>query len=237
MTTIVVCTHAVAMVMPLTNAFQLTSAQESVDVSFSLTCNSSGGPVSSVTWTRDDILLDNSGPLVLTDASTASYTNVLEVNSRAPGTYTCQIRGPSHQVLSFVGFSVQGNFVCRSGAICDFHNVCIYLPAVASPLNVQATQASASAPVEVSWSPPSGEAATITGYRIFHAGRGIAFLPPTVLNDFVTSINLNLGQGTKVGQVLSIRAELSISQLPSELMTVTISSELFLMHKSHCIEF
>ena len=113
----------------------------------------------------------------------------------------------------------------------------MYPPAVAPPLNVQATQASASAPVEVSWSPPSGGAATITGYRIFHAGRGIAFLPPIVFNDFVTSINLNLGQGTKVGQILSIRAESSMSHLPSELITVTISSELFIMLKSHCIEF
>ena len=99
---------------------------------------------------------------------------------------------------------------------------------------MQATQASASAPVEVSWSPPSGEAATITGYRIFHAGRGITFLPPTVFNDFVTSINLNLGQGTKVGQILSIRAESSISQLPSELITVTISSEFVVLYIHEC---
>ena len=81
---------------------------DSIDISFFLTCNSSGGPVSSVIWTRDGFLLDNTGPLVLTDASTDSYTNVLEVNSRAPGTYTCQIRGPSDHVLSSVNFSVQG---------------------------------------------------------------------------------------------------------------------------------
>ena len=84
------------------------SSGESVDITFSLTCNSSGGPVSSVTWTRNDSILDNTGPLVLTDTSTASYTNVLEVNSRAPGTCTCQIRGPSHQTLSSMDFNVQG---------------------------------------------------------------------------------------------------------------------------------
>ena len=87
---------------------------------------------------------------------------------------------------------------------------------------MQATQASASAPVEVSWSPPSGGAATITGYRIFYDGRESLFLPLTI-----TGIDLNLGEGTKVGQVLSIRADSSISQLPSELITVTILSELF----------
>ena len=105
--------------------------------------------------------------------------------------------------------------------------------AAAPPLNVQATQASASAPVEVSWSPPSGGAATITGYRIFYDGREIVFLTP--VSD-VTGINLNLGQGTKVGQVLSIRAESSISQLPSELITVTISSELLLVHEPTLLE-
>ena len=108
MTYIFVCTHSVAMVTPLTNAFQLTSVQESAEITFYLTCNSSGGPVNNVTWTRDGSILDNTGPLVLTDASTASYTNVLEVNSRAPGTYTCQIRGPSHQILSSIDFNVQG---------------------------------------------------------------------------------------------------------------------------------
>ena len=80
-------------------------------------------------------------------------------------------------------------------------------------------------------------AATITGYRIFYDGKEIAFLPSIIVfNDFVTSISLNLGQGTKVGQTLSVRAE-SISQQTSELITVTISSELFLMHKFHYIEF
>ena len=96
------------MVAPLTNTFQLTSVQESAEITFSLTCNSSGGPVNSVTWTRDGSILDKTGPLVLTDASAASYTNVLEVNSRAPGTYTCQIRGPSDQILGSTNINVQG---------------------------------------------------------------------------------------------------------------------------------
>ena len=98
----------VAMVAPLTSTFQLTSVQGSVDITFTLTCNSSGGPVSGVTWTRDGFLLDNTGPLVLTDTSTASYTNVLEVNSRVPGLFTCQIRGTNYQVLSSMDFRVQG---------------------------------------------------------------------------------------------------------------------------------
>ena len=43
---------------------------ESVNISFSLTCNSTGEQASGVIWTRDGFLLPNTNPLALTDAST-----------------------------------------------------------------------------------------------------------------------------------------------------------------------
>ena len=90
------------------------------------------------------------------------------------------------------------------------------VPAViAPPLNVRATQTSASAPVEVSWSPPSGGAATIIGYRIFYPGNNENMLVPST----VTGIMLTLG-GYRVGQSVSLRSE--AAQLSSELITVTI---------------
>ena len=93
--------------MIVTISYRLTSSQDSTDVTFSLTCNATGGPVSSVIWTRDGLLLDNTGPLVLINASTASYTNVLEVNNRTPGTYMCQIRA-NNQILTSESFIVHG---------------------------------------------------------------------------------------------------------------------------------
>ena len=92
----------------MTIDFKLISPRDSTVVTFSLTCNSTGGPVSSVIWTRDGLLLDNTGPLVLTDVSTASYTNVLQVNGRTPGIYTCQMRGDDNQFLSSMDFNVYG---------------------------------------------------------------------------------------------------------------------------------
>ena len=92
----------------VTISFRLTSSQDSTSITFSLTCDTTGGPVSSVIWTRDGLLLDNTGPLVLTNASTASYTNVLEVNNRIPGTYTCQIRGADNEILNSKDFIVRG---------------------------------------------------------------------------------------------------------------------------------
>ena len=81
---------------------------------------------------------------------------------------------------------------------------------------MQATQASASAPVEVSWSPPSGGAATITGYRIFY-GNGESVSVPSV----ITGISLTLN-GNYIGQSVSIRSELA--QLSSELINVTVTA-------------
>ena len=82
----------------------------SMNISFSLTCNSTGGVASSVVWMRDGFLLDNTNPLVETDASTLSYTSVLMVSGRALGIYTCTIRGTSDQDLGSANFIVQGRF-------------------------------------------------------------------------------------------------------------------------------
>ena len=88
--------------------FQLMPYQHSNDVRFSLTCNSTGAEVSGIIWTRDGFLLSNTGPLVLTDSSTYSYTNVLNVNGRTEGVYTCQVRGINDQVLDSATANVQG---------------------------------------------------------------------------------------------------------------------------------
>ena len=89
--------------------------EHSNDISFSLTCNSTGGQASVVVWTRNGSLLDNTNPVV-TDASTLSYSSVLMVSGRAPGTYTCIIRGTNDQDLSSANFTVQG-----MSAILDSH--------------------------------------------------------------------------------------------------------------------
>ena len=83
------------------------------------------------------------------------------------------------------------------------------------PLNVQATQSSASAPVEVSWSPPTSGATNITGYRIFY-GNGKNVSVPSV----VTIIGLALNKDS-VGETVSVRSE--ADQLFSEYVTITIT--------------
>jgi hypothetical protein len=91
--------------------FQFIADKESMNISFSLTCNSTGGQANGVVWTRDGFLLQNTASLVETDASTLSYTSVLMVSGRAPGTYTCTIRGTSDQDLSSANLVVQGTII------------------------------------------------------------------------------------------------------------------------------
>ena len=64
----------------------------------------------SIEWMRDGVPLENTGPLDLTNASTAFYTNTLDVTGRLPGTYTCHIRGSDNKILSSMDAVV--NCVC-----------------------------------------------------------------------------------------------------------------------------
>jgi hypothetical protein len=84
------------------------------------------------------------------------------------------------------------------------------------PLDVRATQSSSSGPVEVSWSPPSDGANSITGYRIYY-GSG----QNTSVQAVATSIGLRV-DGNHVGQNnISIRSE--ADQLYSELISTSVT--------------
>ena len=93
------------------------------------------------------------------------------------------------------------------------HTNSIVLP---PPLNVQATQSSASAPVEVSWSPPSSGATNIIGYRIFYGNGENTIVPSVILGDVSLVLNEDY-----IGQKISVRSE--ADQLFSEFVTITVS--------------
>ena len=87
---------------------------------------------------------------------------------------------------------------------------------------VRATQSSSSAPVEISWSPPSDGATNISGYRIFYGNEESVVLP-----SIATAIDLKL-DGDKVGQQLSIRSEREREFSELIHVTVTMSSKLII---------
>ena len=62
---------------------------------FTLTCTSTGGPPSTVSWRRDGTVLsdDNNHDIMsqVTDPVTATYTNTLTVTGRLAGQYECNV--------------------------------------------------------------------------------------------------------------------------------------------------
>ena len=58
---------------------------------FTLTCISTGGPATTVTWTRDSTTVTEGNETVLNDAVTANYTHTLTVTGRLPGLYMCNV--------------------------------------------------------------------------------------------------------------------------------------------------
>ena len=57
---------------------------------FTLTCISTGGPATTVTWTRDSTTTVTEGNVtVLDDTETAQYNHTLTVTGTKPGLYLC----------------------------------------------------------------------------------------------------------------------------------------------------
>ena len=54
-----------------------------------LTCISTGGPATTVTWTRDSTTVTEGNETVLNDPVTAQYTHTLMIDT--PGLYTCSV--------------------------------------------------------------------------------------------------------------------------------------------------
>ena len=71
---------------------------------FTLTCISTGGPATTVTWTRDSTPVTTGNVTVLSSQANARYTHTLTVTGRKPGIYTCAVENnkPSDASQKFV---------------------------------------------------------------------------------------------------------------------------------------
>ena len=90
---------------------------------FTLTCISTGGPATTLTWTRDSEMLPGSS--VLDDAETAQYTHTLTVTGRLGGLYTCTVANDKPSVATAI-YTVHGSmftefFEHKYDIIISFH--------------------------------------------------------------------------------------------------------------------
>ena len=74
---------------------------------FTLNCISTGGPATTVTWTRDSTTVTEGNETVLNDPVTALYTHTLTVTGRLPGLYRCTVKNNKPSTKSNF-FTVQG---------------------------------------------------------------------------------------------------------------------------------
>ena len=82
------------------------------ETQFTLTCISTGGPATTVTWTRDSVTVTEGNETVLDNRVTSQYTHTLTVTGRREGLYTCTVANnrPSDNVTS-VQLTVRGTLV------------------------------------------------------------------------------------------------------------------------------
>ena len=78
-----------------------------VSPQFTLTCISTGGPATTVTWTRDSVTVMEGTETVLDDPVTAQYTHTLIVTGRLGGLYTCTVTNNKPSNVS-ANYTVQG---------------------------------------------------------------------------------------------------------------------------------
>ena len=91
---------------------------------FTLTCTSTGGPATTVTWTRDSETVSG-GMTVLDDPVTAQYTHTLTMTGRLGGQYQCTVSNNKPSVDS-ANLRVQG--ICSLGTnICALSYLSMYL--------------------------------------------------------------------------------------------------------------
>ncbi|CAI7989305.1 Tyrosine-protein phosphatase Lar [Geodia barretti] len=116
--------------------------------SFILTCISTGGPATTVTWTRDSTTVTQGNQTVLNDPVTALYTHTLTVTGALGGVYTC---------------TVANNKPSRAA-------VNITIGGIAAPTNVRAVQEDPTS-ILVSWAP----SIHATCYRILYTTGGNSY--------------------------------------------------------------
>ena len=70
---------------------------------FTLTCISTGGPATTVTWIRDSATAMGNQMTVFNNVTTAQYTHTLTATGRLGGDYQCNVSNakPSSDLASF----------------------------------------------------------------------------------------------------------------------------------------
>ena len=93
---------------------------------FTLTCISTGGPATTVTWTRDSVTLTEGTETVLSDGTTSEYTHTLTVTGRLGGLYTCSVANNRPSEAS-ADLTVEGVYIVSDGLQIHTHDLVLHV--------------------------------------------------------------------------------------------------------------
>ena len=173
---------------------------------FTLTCNSTGGPATTVTWTRNSItIIKGKFVTVVTDTETATSVHSLTVTGRLEGLYTCSVSNPVSNISS-TELQVTGK--TKFTKIINH----IFTPlAPSAPSDVRVTQNGLNS-VLVSWT--AGDM-SVTGYFISYSSEEGG---ETNLSSEESDTNITIS-GLIVGANYTVNISAKSSMLPSPVVT------------------
>ena len=184
------------------------------DSQYTLTCISTGGPATTVTWTSYSTTVTEGTETVLDDPATAQYTHTLTVYGIWKGHYICSMANDISKN------STELNVYGKSERLLLL--ILIHLhPAPYSPLNLRVLSQNGLTSLLVSWSPPYNNGLDIvTGYHISYqeqdgGHRGSVMTEESYLNTTIT--------GLIAGATYSISVAANSSTLPSYPTTTTFT--------------
>ena len=177
---------------------------------FTLACISTGGPATTVAWTRDSTTVTQGTQTVLNDPVTAQYTHTLTVNETLEGVYSCSISNnkPSSDSAELI-------VSCKPNGMKRYYiNPLLYICAVPPPpSNVQVSQNGLNS-VLVTWTPSE---IYETGYTIVYQRQG----EQTMLAKGVRNITRATISGLITGSTYSISI-LANTTISSSAQDITI---------------
>ena len=154
----------------LSDTIEFTSIGEDSTPQFTLTCISTGGPATTVTWTRDSVTITEGTETTLDNNITAQYTHTLTMTGRLGGLYTCTVANnkPSNDSSSLrvKGKDNMGKYHTTQASL-NFSCTCILCLTVASAPDSLSLKQDGETTVIVSWTVPTPPGDT-TGYRVYY---------------------------------------------------------------------
>ena len=85
---------------------------------FTLTCISTGGPATTITWTRGSQTAVGERRSDVVNGVTAQYTHTLTVTGRLEGLYTCTVTNEVTPAGASDTFTVEGIYMFRTCCTC-----------------------------------------------------------------------------------------------------------------------